>query len=121
MYTNVDQFNYIFQIDLDYLGNAEQSNSLNLLMAQHNLAHYFLAWGCYTLVFETLFHFHMFQYRQTKDPSQTNFHLQGLQWNRKYEQNQHQIKCTYQMTGKENNLRNNNSKWTKCTETNWFQ
>ena len=63
---------------LAYLDNAEQSIPLNLMVAQHNLPRYFLAWGCYTLVFETVSHFHMFHYRQTKSPSQTTFHLQGL-------------------------------------------
>ena len=77
---------------LAYLDNAERSNSLIPLLAQHNISPDFLALGCYTLVIDTLSHFHMFRYRQTKGPSQTNFH--PLRWTREYKQSQYQIKCT---------------------------
>lgn len=61
-------------MSLAYLDNAERSNSLNPLLAQHKVSHYFVARGCYTVVIDTLSHFHMSHYRKTKRPIQTNFH-----------------------------------------------
>ena len=63
---------------LAYLDSAEQSNPFYLLLSPHNLPHYFVGRGYCTLVIETLSHFHMFHYSETKGPSQTNLHLSGL-------------------------------------------